>query len=134
MVFKASPRLLPHFEVINEDHNDVRLNLTMNSFLQEHSPGVENQEYEFLYKMLNQHNILKHIHHLEEAQDSRDDHCNKLLQNAVKVFTILDQRKVIKRILYFSTFFFTTTTYTISNSWIFIRSGPDQARELWRNL
>jgi len=84
MVFKASPRILPHFEVINEDHNDVRLNLTMNSLLQEHSPGVENQEYEFLYKMLNQHNILKQIHHLEEAQDSRDDHCNKLLQNAVK--------------------------------------------------
>ena len=94
MVFKASPRLLPQFEVINEDHNDVRLNLTMNSLLQEHSPGVENQEYEFLYKMLNQHNILKHIHHLEEAQDSRDSHCNKLLQNAVKVFTILDQRRL----------------------------------------
>ena len=69
MVFKASPRLLPQFEVINEDHNDVRLNLTMNSLLQEHSPGVENQEYEFLYKMLNQHNISREMAFAKASQN-----------------------------------------------------------------
>ena len=72
-------RLRPQFDVISEDHDIVRLNLTMRSLLQDkdikYNPLEEptDAEYKFLYKLLQQHKILKQIHHLEEIQDCHEN-------------------------------------------------------------
>ena len=66
-------RLKPQFDVISEDHDIVRLNLTMRSLMQDNKYNpLEEQtdaEYKVLYKLLQQHKILKQIHHLEEIQE-----------------------------------------------------------------
>ena len=70
-------RLKPQFDVISEDHDIVRLNLTMRSLLQDNKYNpLEEQtdaEYKVLYKLLQQHKILKQIHHLEEIQDCHEN-------------------------------------------------------------
>ena len=58
-------RLRPQLDVISEDHDIVRLNLTMRSLLQDSkcNPLAEptDAEYKFLHKLLQQHKILKQI-------------------------------------------------------------------------
>ena len=81
-------RLIPQFDVISDDHNNVRLNLTMRSFLQEskYNPLAEHAgtEYTFLYKLLHQHKILKQINHLEEIED-----CYENFQKVRLIFTFI---------------------------------------------
>ena len=68
-------RLIPQFEVISEGHNDVRLNLTMKSLLEDRKYKTLGQhtEYSFLYKLLHKYKILKQIHHLEEIGDCHEN-------------------------------------------------------------
>ena len=66
-------RLRPQFDVISEDHDIVRLNLTMRSLLQDNKYNQPDAEYTFHYKCLQQHKILKQIHHLEEIQDCHEN-------------------------------------------------------------
>ena len=45
-------RLLPQFENINEDHNEVRLNVTMKALLRVNPFPLQEYSDTFLYKML----------------------------------------------------------------------------------
>ena len=68
-------RLIPQFDVISEGHNNVRLNLTMKSLLEDRKYNTlgEHKDYSFLYKLLHQYKILKQIHHLEEIGDCHEN-------------------------------------------------------------
>ena len=79
-------RLIPQFDVISDDHDNVRLNLTMRSFLQDrkYNPLAEHAytKHTFLYNLLHQHKILKQINQLEEIED-----CHENFQKVRLVFT-----------------------------------------------
>ena len=64
-------RLLPQFENINEDHNEVRLNVTMKALLRVNPFPLQEYSDTFLFKMLRQYRILQQTHDLEILHDIR---------------------------------------------------------------
>ena len=64
-------RLLPQFEIITADHNEVRLNVTMKALLRVNPFPLQEYSDTFLFKMLRQHRMLQQTHDLEILHDIR---------------------------------------------------------------
>lgn len=63
-------RLIPKFDVITEDHDSVRLNVTMRSLLKD---SKYNSDFTHLYELLHQHKHLEQIHDIEEIKDCNEN-------------------------------------------------------------
>ena len=66
-------KLKPTFEDISEDHNEVRMNLTMKTILDDESGNLEKCTKQKLYKILLQFRILQQ---LCQDKDSKDINSN----------------------------------------------------------
>ena len=62
-------KLKPSFEDLNEDHNQVRMNLTMKTVLDDESENLEKCSKQKLYKILLQYKILQQLCHYQESKD-----------------------------------------------------------------